>query len=742
MIDDNAAEITIEDIKNAVKEYQPNANLTIIQEAYDLAYAAHFNQKRASGEHYIIHPLHVAAILTQMHIDEVTIAAAILHDVVEDTTYTLEEMKNKFGEEVALLIDGVTKLNKIHFKSKEMQQSENYRKMFLAMAKDIRVIMIKLADRLHNMRTLKYVSAEKQKRIARETIEIYAPLANRLGISNIKWELEDLCFRYLYPEEYYDLVEKVQQKRQERQKFIDDSIKEMSKEIKDANIKAEIQGRAKHFYSIWRKMKRDNKDISEIYDLSAVRVLVSTVHECYTVLGLIHNIWKPIPGRFKDYIAMPKSNGYQSLHTTVIAANGYPLEIQIRTFQMHQVSEYGIAAHWKYKESGKSIDANNAYDQKLSWLRQLISLQKELSDPDEYVEALKVDIFSDEVFVFTPKGDVIGLPKGSNPIDFAYRIHTDIGNHCVGATVNGKIVPLEYKLHNGDIVSVISTPQNNGPSPDWLNIVASSETRTKIRQWFKRQKREENIDSGMALVEKEIKHLGYDPKKLLKDNRLDIVAQKMNIQNSNDLLASLGYGGITVNGVISRLIELYKKDLKDVTPSDISEMLEQIKPQGEKKKGSHGILVDGESGFLVHLSRCCNPIPGDPIIGYITRGRGVSIHRADCPNVLNADNDLSRVVDVSWDVGLDKTYTVTIDIICNDHPGVLTELLAIPSESKINIHSVAARPNRKNKTSTIAMSLDVRSMSQAEVIMSKFRRNKDVFRVARALGRMKEMKED
>lgn len=741
MIDDNAAEITIEDIKNAVKEYQPNANLTIIQEAYDLAYAAHFNQKRASGEHYIIHPLHVAAILTQMHIDEVTIAAAILHDVVEDTTYTLEEMKNKFGEEVALLIDGVTKLNKIHFKSKEMQQSENYRKMFLAMAKDIRVIMIKLADRLHNMRTLKYVSAEKQKRIARETIEIYAPLANRLGISNIKWELEDLCFRYLYPEEYYDLVEKVQQKRQERQKFIDNSIKEMSKEIKDANIKAEIQGRAKHFYSIWRKMKRDNKDISEIYDLSAVRVLVSTVHECYTVLGLIHNIWKPIPGRFKDYIAMPKSNGYQSLHTTVIAANGYPLEIQIRTFQMHQVSEYGIAAHWKYKESGKSIDANNAYDQKLSWLRQLISLQKELSDPDEYVEALKVDIFSDEVFVFTPKGDVIGLPKGSNPIDFAYRIHTDIGNHCVGATVNGKIVPLEYKLHNGDIVSVISTPQNNGPSPDWLNIVASSETRTKIRQWFKRQKREENIDSGMALVEKEIKHLGYDPKKLLKDNRLDIVAQKMNIQNSNDLLASLGYGGITVNGVISRLIELYKKDLKDVTPSDISEMLEQIKPQGEKKKGSHGILVDGESGFLVHLSRCCNPIPGDPIIGYITRGRGVSIHRADCPNVLNADNDLSRVVDVSWDVGLDKTYTVTIDIICNDHPGVLTELLAIPSESKINIHSVAARPNRKNKTSTIAMSLDVRSMSQAEVIMSKFRRNKDVFRVARALGRMKEMKE-
>ena len=742
MIDDNAIEITIDDIKNSVKEYQPNADIDIIQKAYDLAYAAHFDQKRASGEHYIIHPLHVAAILAQMHMDEVTISAALLHDVVEDTIFTIDEMKKKFGEEVALLIDGVTKLNKIHFKSKEDQQSENYRKMFLAMAKDIRVIMIKLADRLHNMRTLKYMPEEKQKRIARETLEIYAPLANRLGISNIKWELEDLCFRYLYPEEYYDLVEKVKQKRQERQKTIDDSVKEMAAEIKKADIDAEIQGRAKHFYSIWRKMKRDNKDISEIYDLSAVRVLVNTVQECYTILGIIHNIWKPIPGRFKDYIAMPKSNGYQSLHTTVIASNGYPLEIQIRTFQMHRVSEYGIAAHWKYKESGKSINANNAYDQKLSWLRQLISLQKELSDPDEYVEALKVDIFSDEVFVFTPRGDVIGLPKGSTPIDFAYHIHTDIGNHCVGAKVNGKIVPLEYKLNNGDIISIITNAQNGGPSTDWLNIVASSETRTKIRQWFKRQKREENIESGMALIEKGVKHLGYEPKELLKDNRLDIVAQKMNIQNSNDLLASLGYGGITINGVISRLIEMHKKELKDVTPPDISQMLEQIKPQGEKKKSSHGILIDGESGFLVHLARCCNPIPGDSIIGYITRGRGVSIHRIDCPNVIKDNNDLSRVVDVSWDVGLDKTYNVTIDIACNDRPGVLTTLLAIPSESKINIHSVAARPNKNNKTSTISMSLEVRSMAQAEMIMSKIRRNKDVFRVARAFGGMKEIKED
>lgn len=738
MIDANTAEITIDDIKKAVQEYQPEANLALIQEAYDVAYAAHYDQVRASGEHYIIHPLHVAAILTQMHIDEVTIAAALLHDVVEDTTFTLDEMKSKFGNEVALLIDGVTKLNKIHFKSKEVQQSENYRKMFLAMAKDIRVIMIKLADRLHNMRTLKYVSKEKQQRIARETIEIYAPLANRLGISNIKWELEDLCFRYLYPDEYYDLVEKVKQKRQQRQQFVDDSMKEMESEIKRNNIKAEIQGRAKHFYSIWRKMKRDHKDISEIYDLSAVRVLVASVQECYTVLGIIHNLWKPIPGRFKDYIAMPKSNGYQSLHTTVIAANGYPLEIQIRTFHMHQISEYGIAAHWKYKESGKSVGANNSYDQKLSWLRQLIALQQELSDPNEYVEALKVDIFADEVFVFTPQGDVIGLPKGSNPIDFAYRIHTDIGNHCTGAKINGKIVPLEYKLHNGDIVSIISNRQNAGPSPDWLNTVASSETRNKIRQWFKRQKREENISNGLASIEKEIKHLGYEPAELLKEDRLEQVAKKMNGQTANELLASLGYGGITINGVISRLIELHKKDVKEITPSDISEMLEKIKSHGEKKKGSHGILVEGESGFLVHLARCCNPIPGDPIIGYITRGHGVSIHRADCPNVLNTDNDLSRVVDVSWDVGLDKAYTVTVNIRCNDNPGVLTSLLAIASDAKIDIHSVTARTNKKNKTSTIMMSLEVRSMPQAEMIMSKFRHNKDVFRVARALGAVRE----
>lgn len=725
--------ITIDDIIQSVVRYQPDAQVDLIRKAYELAHAAHAGQTRISGEEYIHHPLSVAQILTELQIDPLTISAALLHDVVEDTTYTIDQMQELFGEEVAMLIDGVTKLSRMEYKSKEEQQLENYRKMFLAMAKDIRVILIKLADRLHNMRTLKFMREDKQKRIAKETLEIYAPLANRLGISNVKWELEDLCLRYLEPETYYELVEKVKQKRRERQEFIDDSTKQLRAQLETAGIKTEIQGRAKHFYSIYKKMKRDHKDISEIYDLSAVRVLVDSVKDCYGVLGVIHAMWKPLPGRFKDYIAMPKSNGYQSLHTTVIATNGYPLEIQIRTFSMHRVSEYGVAAHWKYKESGKSVGAAKEYDQKLSWLRQLVNLQQDLSDPREYVEALKVDVFSDEVFVFTPKGDVIDLPKGSIPLDFAYRIHTDVGHHCIGAKVNGKIVPLEYKLKNGDIVAVVTNKQNNGPSRDWLNIVASSETRNKIRQWFKKASREENIVRGSELIEKEAKRLGYDPKQLLKDNRLMQVTKKFNISNEDDLLATLGYGGIATSGIIMKLIELHKKELQKTTPPDISQMLEKLKPQGQKKKSSHGILVEGEGGVLVRLARCCNPIPGDPIIGYITRGRGVSVHRADCPNVINESSDFARVIEVNWDIGLDKVYTVTIDVTCNDKSGVLTNLLAVPSESKINISAVYARANKSNKTSIVTMGLDVKNALQLEQIMTKFRRIKDVYSVTRSI---------
>jgi len=729
---DDKETVTIDDLLDGVRQTQPEADLALIKSAYDLAHAAHAGQKRASGEEYIIHPLHVAAILVDMHLDEATISAALLHDVVEDTTYTIEEMQEHFGDEVAMLIDGVTKLGRIEYKSKEEQQLENYRKLFLAMAKDIRVILIKLADRLHNMRTLKYMREDKQKRIATETLEIYAPLANRLGISSIKCELEDLCLRYLEPDSYYDLVENVKQKRQERQAFIDDAMEQLRERLVNASVKAEIRGRAKHFYSIYKKMKRDNKDISEIYDLSAVRVLVDSVRDCYGVLGIIHEMWKPMPGRFKDYIAMPKSNGYQSLHTTVMT-RGYPLEIQIRTFAMHQVSEYGFAAHWKYKEAGKSIGAAGEYDKKFSWLRQMVNLQQELSDPREYVEALKVDVFSDEVFVFTPRGDVIDLPKGSIPLDFAYRIHTEVGNHCVGAKVNGRLVPLEYKLKNGDIVSIITNQANNGPSRDWLNIVASSETRNKIRSWFKKARREENIARGAELIEKEAKRLGYEPKALLKDDRLNEVAQKLKLPSEDDLLASLGYGGITTHGIMSKLIELHKQELQETTSPDISKLLSELKPsQGTVKKSSHGILVEGEGGLLVRLARCCNPIPGDPIVGYITRGRGVSVHRADCPNVLNDVDSLARVIEVDWDIGLDKVYTVQIAIICNDQSGVLTKLLAVPSEMKININSINAKPNRSNKTSTVIMGLDVKSAQQVSQLMTKLRRLKDVFSVTRS----------
>ena len=726
--------VTIDMILEAVKSYQPNADTDLIRRAYKLADAAHKGQKRVSGEDYIIHPLAVAKILTDLQIDDITISAAILHDVVEDTTHTLDEMRERFGDEVAMLIDGVTKLGRIQYKSKEEQQLESYRKMFLAMAKDIRVIMIKLADRLHNMRTLKYMREDKQKRIARETIEIYAPLANRLGISNVKWELEDLCLRYLDPKAYYDLVESVKQKRQERQAFIDEAHEQIVEKLEEAHITAEIRGRAKHFYSIYKKMKRDQKDISEIYDLSALRVLVDSVKDCYGVLGIIHAMWKPLPGRFKDYIAMPKSNGYQSLHTTVIC-RGYPLEIQIRTFAMHKVSEYGVAAHWKYKEAGKSVGATREYDQKMSWLRQMVSLQHELDDPREYFEALKVDVFSDEVFVFTPKGDVVDLPKGSIPIDFAYRIHTEVGHHCVGAKVNGKIVPLEYKLKNGDIVSIITNKSNSGPSRDWLNIVASSETRTKIRSWFKKQRKEENIARGMDLMEKEAKHLGYAPKEVLKPKRLELLAKKLNIPQVNDLLAAIGYGGITVNSILSKLIEMHKQDLQKATTPDISQMLSELKQplKNRKKKASHGILVEGEGGFLVRLARCCNPIPGDPITGYITRGRGVSVHRSDCPNLLN-DMDFSRVIEVNWDVGLDKVYTVQIEVVCNDKTGMLAELFALPAEMKVNITSLTAKANKSNKTSLVTMGLDVRNSQQVAQIMTKIRRMKDVYSVSRSLG--------
>ena len=731
MNDKGKKPVTIDSILSAVKSYDEEADLELIERAYLVAAEGHRGQTRVSGEPYINHPLNVAAILTELQLDDVTIAAAILHDVVEDTIFTQDEIEDMFGAEIGLLIDGVTKLGQIPFKSKEERQLETYRKMIIAMAKDIRVIMIKLADRLHNMRTLKFMRDDKRKRIAQETMEIYAPLANRLGISNIKWELEDLSLRYLEPEIYYELMEKVKQKRQERQIYITEAVRQIEEEFDDLDIHAQISGRAKHFYSIYKKMMRDNKNIGEIYDLSAVRILVDTVQDCYNVLGVIHAKWKPIPNRFKDYIAVPKTNGYRSLHTTVMAL-GYPLEIQIRTFAMHQISEYGVAAHWKYKEVGKNSNANTSTDKKMSWLRQMVNLQREIKDPKEYLEALKMDIFSDEVFVYTPGGDLISLPQGSNPIDFAYRIHTEVGHHCVGAKVNGKMVPLEYKLQNGDYVEITTNRSNHGPSRDWLNIVASSDTRAKIRSWFKRENRAENIEQAKQKIDAELKKLGYTPKELLKENRLEKIARQMKLPDEEDLLAGIGYGGVGLNGVIAKLVELHKKDLATAKLPEVSAMLQEIKQTSHstQKKSESGILVEGESGFFVRLAKCCNPIPGDEISGYVTRGRGVSVHRVDCPNVLNG-TDLERMIEVSWETAPDQTYTVELEIVCLDRSGVLNEIFAVPSELKFNIHSVHATPNKSNKTSTVLLGIEVNNADQVTKIMNQLRRIKDVYSVTR-----------
>lgn len=734
MEDVTASDINVEDFFATITKYLSQDQVSFVRKAYNLAADAHASQKRASGEPYIIHPLGVAMILAQLQLDEMTLAAAFLHDVVEDTDYTLAQLAEIFGPKVADLVDGVTKLSKIEYISKEEQQVENYRKMFLAMAKDIRVVMIKLADRLHNMRTMRYMPINKQKSISSETLEIYAPLAHRLGIYAIKWELEDLSFRYMEPERYYELVEQVKNRRREREAMIEEAIAEMKEHIDAADIHCEIKGRPKSFYSIHKKMQRDHKNINEIYDLLAVRVLVDTVKDCYGVLGIVHSLWRPIPGRFKDYVAVPKSNMYQSLHTTIVSSNGQPLEIQIRTFEMHRISEYGIAAHWRYKESGGSkapVGGTKSFDAKLSWLRQLLEWHQDMRDPNEFVNTVKMDVFADEVFVFTPRGDVIDLPVGSVPIDFAYRIHTGVGNSCVGAKVNGRIVPLDYTLSNGDIVEVITSKQANGPSRDWLNIAGSSETKNKIKQWFKKERREENVAKGREMLEKDCKRLGYEAKVLLTPEYLKEVAGKVHMDGGEEnLLAGLGYGGVPLNTVMAKIIEQYKSTQKKNTTKDLSQLLAGLKPRTSKANSSHGILVKGEDGIMVKLSRCCNPIPGDPIVGYITRGRGISIHRADCSNVLANTEEADRMIDVSWDIATDAVYKVNLQVTAADQPGVMANIMMVASESKININSLNARTD-KNKPAVIHMGLDVTSLEQLEYIIGRIKRVKGIYNVER-----------
>ncbi|KGI89233.1 RelA/SpoT family protein [Megasphaera elsdenii] len=716
---------------DTIHSYLPKAPCDDVTKAYNLAEEAHKDQRRVSGEPYILHPLAVAQILADMKIDTTTITASLLHDVVEDTSYTLDDLKKMFGKEVAFLVDGVTKLSRLNYRTKEDQQLNSMRKMFLAMAKDVRVVVIKLADRLHNMRTLRYMRSDKQKRIAQETLEIFAPLAHRLGIFNIKWELEDLSFRYLEPDKYYDLVDQMKQKRHVREEIVNEAIDVLKKALDEAHIHCEINGRPKHFYSIYKKMKKDNRDLSQVYDLFAIRVIVDDVKDCYGVLGIVHSLWKPLPYRFKDYIAMPKPNNYQSLHTTVIGTRGQPVEIQIRTWEMHRIAEYGVAAHWRYKEGNQTAN-KDAFDEKMGWLRNLLEWQ-DTSNPKEFVNALKLDAFSDEVFVFSPRGDVIDLPQGAIPIDFAYRIHTDVGHRCVGAKINGKIVPLDYKLKNGDIVEII-TSKVGKPSLDWLNIVGSSESRSKIRSWFKKENREENIAKGLDALERECKRLGHDWKALNVGGRLGRVAKQMNAGSEDDLVAAVGYGGFAVNTVLIKLLELHKKDLqKQEEKTNSLAALEKLKTKKPVKHNGTGILVKGEPGLLVRLAKCCSPVPGDPIIGFITRGRGVSVHRADCPNVTHGQNDVDRLIDVEWDYDGNERFEVNMEIVAYDRTGIMAEIMATLAEMKISILSVNAKTS-DTKNVTIHMGISIKDLAQFEFVATKIRRLKDVYAVERYTG--------
>ncbi|MBE3589236.1 MAG: bifunctional (p)ppGpp synthetase/guanosine-3',5'-bis(diphosphate) 3'-pyrophosphohydrolase [Firmicutes bacterium] len=717
--------MTVVELEDRVARYQRNADRDLIDRAYHFSRRAHEGQKRRSGEAYIEHPLAVAGILAELELDDVTIAAALLHDVVEDTTVTIEDVRREFGEEVAELVDGVTKLERLSFRSHAEEQAENVRKMFLAMARDIRVILIKLADRLHNMRTLAAMPRDKQMKTAQQTLEIYAPLAARLGIFRIKWELEDLALRYLKPEVYRDLARRIPQKRAEREAYAQVIIQALREKLDEAGIEAEIDGRAKHFYSIYNKMQK-GRDLAEIYDLVAVRVIVNDIRDCYAVLGIVHAMWKPLPGRFKDYIATPKQNMYQSLHTTVIGPQGEPFEIQIRTWEMHRTAEYGIAAHWRYKDGKTDPD----FDKKLAWLREVLEWQRETKDATEFMEGLKIDLFSDEVFVFTPRGDVIGLPAGAGPLDFAYRIHTEIGHRCVGARVNGRIVPLDTVLQNGDIVEIITQP-NGQPSLDWLGIVKTSTAKNRIRQWFKRARREENLERGRELVQKELRRVGLNPAQVWKDEWLEEARKKLNVQSVDDMLIAVGYGGIGAAQVAARIKECHRREELAAAP------LEALQPQKKSEWGkpSGGVRVKGIDNVLVRFPRCCNPVPGDSIVGYITQGRGVSIHHAACPNVNEHLRHPDRLIEVTWDEVDASYYPVELAIVGIDRPGLLSDVAQVISEIRVNILSASAR-SKHDGTAVIDVVLAVRDLDQLDYIRRRLMKIHDVHSVERAAHRV------
>lgn len=728
----------IEQLLEKASSYIKDSDLIRIREAYEFADQAHFGQVRKSGEPYILHPLAVAEILVNMQMDTISIIAALLHDVVEDTTVPLEQVQERFGPTCAMIVDGLTKLEKIKFKSKEEHQNENYRKMFVAMAQDIRVILIKLADRLHNMRTLKHQSEEAQRRIADETLEIFCPIAHRLGISAIKWEMEDIALRYLNPQQYYRIVNLMQKKRTEREQYINDVISNVRDKLHEMNIEGDISGRPKHIYSIYKKMTVRNKQFNEIYDLLALRIIVDNIKDCYATLGIIHTLWKPMPGRFKDYIAMPKPNMYQSLHTTVIGPKGEPLEVQIRTFEMHRTSEYGVAAHWAYKE-GAANTGNGSYEDNLNFIREIIELQNEAQDASEFVESLKMDFFSDLVFVFTPKGEVIELPAGSVPLDFAYRIHTEVGNRTIGAKVNGRIVPLDHKLKTGDIIEILTSKHSYGPSQDWIKLAQSSHARSKIRQWFKKEKREENELKGRELIEKELKRLGYDTGQLMKDDELMEVAKKFNFHEVEDMMSAVGFGGITAAQIVTRLTEKIRREAEEAQQQalQLTNELKEVKaaPSSERRgRPTNGVRVKGVDNLLVRFARCCNPVPGDSIIGYITRGRGVSVHRWDCTNIPAPDSgdEGNRVIEVEWADDIEANYNVEIEITGHDRRGLLNEVLQAVSESKTVISAVSGRSD-KNKMAMIHMTILIRNIDHLHSVVEKIKRVKDVYSVTRIM---------
>jgi GTP pyrophosphokinase len=703
----------------AIKRQDPDVDLTVIQRAIDFAVEAHGDQRRASGEPYVTHPIAAAHILVDLDLDPTAIQAALLHDVPEDTEYDLPDIEERFGAEVAQLVDGVTKLSKFSTLSHEQQQAENIRKMFLAMADDIRVVLIKLADRLHNMRTLAALPPEKQQRIARQTLEIYAPLAERLGIWQVKWELEDLAFKVLEPERFRELAKLLDTRRKSRETYIERAIDDLKPRLEAAGIKADLQGRPKHIYSIWKKMQRKSAEFGEIYDVYAIRILVDDVRDCYAALGIVHALWHPIPGQFDDYIAVPKNNLYQSLHTAVIAIDGKPLEIQIRTHAMHQVSEVGIAAHWRYKEESK---ADRDYDAKLAWLRQLMEWQRDVSDATEFVEGIKLDIFQDQVFVFTPKGDIKDLPAGATPLDFAYRIHTDVGHRTIGAKVNNRLVPLDYRLKNGDIVEVVTTKAGHGPSRDWMNVVRTSHAREKIRQWFKRQERDENIVHGRESLDRELRRLARTSTSAVGQDRLLEVARQFNHDSLDDFYAAVGYGAIGAQSVVMRL--------GVVDDTQLTALPTTAPPVQPARAG--GVRVKGVGDLLVRFARCCHPIPGDPIQGFITRGKGVTVHLRTCPTIVN-EREVSRLIDVEWDAAPTQTYPIAIRVEAYDRTGLLSEITQVVAEAKVNIvaANVSVTPDH---TAVVRATLQVASLSQLARVLARLEQLKDVLAVSRDLG--------